>query len=65
MSFSLPNFSRPAGYDRLASLSVQSRWLAGAFSRLAQLGIVPKTKKVREPRIFGGHRATEKKKNDI
>jgi hypothetical protein len=49
----------------VANLSIQSRGLAGAFSELAQFGIVPKTKKVREPRISDDDRAAEKKKNDI
>jgi hypothetical protein len=48
-----------------AKLSVQSRRLASAFSELAHFGIVPKTKKVREPRISRDNWTAEKKKNDI
>jgi hypothetical protein len=38
---------------------------AGAFSQFAQFGVVPKTNKVREPRIPDDDWAAKKKKNDI
>jgi hypothetical protein len=61
----LPSEDVPAGNDRAAIPSVQSRRRTGAFSEFTHLGIVPKTKKVGEPRISGDDRTTEKKKNDI
>jgi hypothetical protein len=61
----LQNFSHRAGNDLVVDLSIQSRRLAGSFSKFSHFGIVPKSKNVCEPRIPGGDGAAEKKKNDI